>query len=55
LHCFRDYKTPSVADGVTGFQVETFEQMLDRLQLLTQDCGFEAQNERGGNKLRQTI
>jgi len=34
---FSDYKTPSVADGVTGFQVETFEQMLDRLQLLIQD------------------
>jgi glycosyltransferase involved in cell wall biosynthesis len=35
---FSDYKTPSVADGVTGFQVETFEQMLDRLQLLIQDA-----------------
>jgi glycosyltransferase involved in cell wall biosynthesis len=35
---FGDYKTPSVADGVTGFQVETFEQMLDRLQLLIQDA-----------------
>src|ERR1700676_2480060 len=34
---FSDYKTPSVADGVTGFQVETFEQMLDRLELLIQD------------------
>jgi glycosyltransferase involved in cell wall biosynthesis len=34
---FSDYKTPSVVDGVTGFQVETFEQMLDRLQLLVQD------------------
>lgn len=35
---FSDYKTPSVADGVTGFQVETFEQMMDRLQLLIQDA-----------------
>lgn len=35
---FSDYKTPSVADRVTGFQVETFEQMLDRLQLLIQDA-----------------
>jgi len=35
---FSDYKTPSVTDGVTGFQVETFEQMLDRLQLLIQDA-----------------
>ena len=35
---FSDYKTPSVADGVTGFQVETFEQMLDRLRLLIEDA-----------------
>jgi glycosyltransferase involved in cell wall biosynthesis len=35
---FSDYKTPSVADGVTGFQVQTFEQMVDRLQLLIQDA-----------------
>ncbi len=35
---FSDYKTPSVAEGVTGFQVETFEQILDRLQLLIQDA-----------------
>ncbi len=34
---FSDYKTPSVIDGMTGFQVETFEQMLDRLGLLIQD------------------
>ena len=34
---FSDYKTPSVVDGMTGFQVETFEQMLNRLQLLIQD------------------
>jgi len=53
LHCFSDYKTPSVADGVTGFQVETFEQMLDRFAVADSGCGFEAQNERGGNKLRK--
>jgi len=35
---FSDYKTPSVADVVTGFQVETFEQMLDRLRVLIQDA-----------------
>jgi glycosyltransferase involved in cell wall biosynthesis len=35
---FSDYKTPSVVDGVTGFQVETFEQMVERLQLLIQDA-----------------
>lgn len=31
---FKDYHTPSVLHGVTGFQVDTFEEMLSRLQLL---------------------
>ncbi len=31
---FRDYETPSVIDGKTGFQVGTFEEMVDRLRLL---------------------
>jgi glycosyltransferase involved in cell wall biosynthesis len=35
---FSDYQTPSVVDGVTGFQVENFEQMLHRLQFLLQDA-----------------
>ncbi len=35
---FSDYRTPSVADGITGFQVETFEKMLNRMQLLIQDA-----------------
>lgn len=34
---FDDYHTPSVIDGVTGFQVRTFEEMLDRLRLLIAD------------------
>jgi glycosyltransferase involved in cell wall biosynthesis len=34
---FDDYQTPSVVDGVTGFQVKTFEQMLERLRLLVHD------------------
>ncbi|MGC1474898.1 MAG: glycosyltransferase family 4 protein [Terriglobales bacterium] len=34
---FDDYQTPSVVDGVTGFQVKKFEEMLVRLQLLIQD------------------
>jgi glycosyltransferase involved in cell wall biosynthesis len=34
---FDDYQTPSVVDGVTGFQVKKFEEMLARLQLLIQD------------------
>jgi glycosyltransferase involved in cell wall biosynthesis len=34
---FDDYKTPSVVDGVTGFQVKTFDEMLARLTLLIRD------------------
>jgi glycosyltransferase involved in cell wall biosynthesis len=34
---FDDYETPSVVDGTTGFQVETFDEMLSRLQALIAD------------------
>jgi len=34
---FDDYQTPSVVNGVTGFQATTFEEMLDRLQLLIEN------------------
>ncbi len=34
---FRDYETPSVVDGVTGFQVATREEMIEKLSLLLQD------------------
>ncbi len=34
---FRDYETPSVIDGKTGFQVRTFEEMVDRLRGLIQN------------------
>jgi glycosyltransferase involved in cell wall biosynthesis len=34
---FRDYETPSVVDGTTGFQVSTLEEMLDKLALLLAD------------------
>lgn len=37
---FDDYQTPSVVDGVTGFQVKTFEQMLDRLRELVENPGL---------------
>ena len=36
--CFHSQRVPSVVDGITGFQVETFEQMLNRLQLLIQNA-----------------
>jgi len=34
---FDDYRTPAVVDGVTGFQVKTFEEMLDKLKLLIEN------------------
>jgi len=37
---FLDYETPSVVDGVTGFQVATVEEMLEKLGLLIADAGL---------------
>lgn len=34
---FADYNTPAVVDGVTGFQVKTFDEMVDRLRQLIGD------------------
>lgn len=34
---FRDYETPSVVDGVTGFQVRTIEEMMQALKKLITD------------------
>ena len=34
---FDDYQTPSIVDGVTGFQVKTLDQMIDRLRILISD------------------
>jgi glycosyltransferase involved in cell wall biosynthesis len=34
---FRDYKTPSVVDGVTGFQVGTTEEMMQSVEKLISD------------------
>jgi len=34
---FKDYRTPSVVDGVTGFQVATFDEMFSKLKILLED------------------
>ncbi len=34
---FRDYETPSVVDGVTGFQVANRQEMIEKLSLLLHD------------------
>ncbi|HEV2397058.1 MAG TPA: glycosyltransferase family 4 protein [Candidatus Sulfotelmatobacter sp.] len=39
---FRDYETPSVIDGITGFQVGTFEEMLQALGRLIADRELRA-------------
>lgn len=40
---FHDYKTPSVVDGKSGFQVRTFEEMVDRLRTLVQDAKLRSE------------
>jgi glycosyltransferase involved in cell wall biosynthesis len=40
---FDDYQSPSVIDGVTGFQVQTFEQMVARLRLLVENRQFRGE------------
>jgi glycosyltransferase involved in cell wall biosynthesis len=46
---FRDYATPSVVDGVTGFQVGTFEEMMQALGKL---IGDRALRQRMGDAAR---
>jgi glycosyltransferase involved in cell wall biosynthesis len=47
---FRDYETPSVVDGVTGFQVNTTAEMMDKLALLMADSQLR---ERMGGAARK--
>ncbi len=37
---FDDYRTPSVVEGFNGFQVRTFEEMVDRVRILAGDRGL---------------
>jgi glycosyltransferase involved in cell wall biosynthesis len=37
---FSQYPSPAVLDGITGFQVETFEEVLDLLGLLIKDLSL---------------
>ncbi len=47
---FRDYETPSVVDGVTGFQVETVEEMMQALDRLIADRSLREQMGTGARK-----
>jgi glycosyltransferase involved in cell wall biosynthesis len=49
---FRDYETPSVVDGVTGFQVRSVEDMMRALGVLITD---RALRERMGTAARKHI
>jgi len=40
---FRDYETPSVIDGITGFQVGTLQEMMQALGKLIADASLRAQ------------
>jgi glycosyltransferase involved in cell wall biosynthesis len=47
---FRDYETPSVLDGVTGFQVGTAEEMMQSLGKLIQDPSLRDQMGRSARE-----
>lgn len=49
---FRDYETPSVIDGVTGFQVTTVDQMMEALGTLIADPSLR---ERMGTAAREHV
>jgi len=49
---FRDYETPSVVDGITGFQVATHDEMLQRLRQLISDSSLR---EQIGHAARQHV
>ncbi len=48
---FDDYRTPSVVDGETGFQVRTFEEMIERLGCLVADPELRARMGAAGASL----
>lgn len=47
---FRDYETPSVVDGVTGFQVRTIEEMMQALDRLIADSSLREQMGQAARK-----
>jgi glycosyltransferase involved in cell wall biosynthesis len=49
---FRDYETPSVIDGATGFQVDTVEEMMESLGKLLADPSLR---ERMGAAAREHV
>lgn len=50
---FRDYETPSVVDGITGFQVNTKDEMIEKLGLLIEDSSLRKSMGAAGRKLTE--
>lgn len=50
---FSNYKTPSVVDGVTGFQVDTIDQMIEKLGLLLKNAQLRYTMGSAGRKLAE--
>jgi glycosyltransferase involved in cell wall biosynthesis len=50
---FRDYETPSVVDGVTGFQVNTVDEMMEKLRLLIENAQLRESMGAAGRKLSE--
>jgi glycosyltransferase involved in cell wall biosynthesis len=50
---FRDYETPSVDDGVTGFQVNTSEEMMEKLGLLLENAQLRESMGNAGRKVAE--
>lgn len=51
---FRDYQTPSVIDGVTGFQVESDDEMMQALgKLISDPCLRERMGKKGREHVKQ--
>ncbi|HZQ08224.1 MAG TPA: glycosyltransferase family 4 protein [Anaerolineae bacterium] len=47
---FDDYETPSVVNGVTGFQVKTFEELVERVCVLLQNARLRVELGRAGRE-----
>jgi glycosyltransferase involved in cell wall biosynthesis len=50
---FRDYETPSVVDGITGFQVNTVDEMIKKLGLLIENAQLRESMGTAGRKLTE--
>jgi len=52
---FGDYETPSVVDGINGFQVNTVEEMMEKLDVLIQNAHLRESMGIAGRKLSKTF